>query len=105
MRALKPIPYELNPWSEQQVLYRCPSCFCDMRILGREQNYCYKCGQKLDWSGCAEHVSQSTVAKYKDLEKIERLGEISFEEMKVRRIELLIRAAQFNKEDKKNESS
>ena len=105
MKALKPIPYELNPWSEQQVLYRCPSCFCDMRILGREQNYCYKCGQKLDWSGCAEHVSQSTVAKCKDLEKIERLGEISFEEMKVRRIELLIRAAQFNKEDKKNESS
>ena len=35
---------------EELELFRCPNCNEKLLIYKRSINYCYECGQKLDWS-------------------------------------------------------
>lgn len=35
---------------EELELFRCPKCNEKLLIYKRSINYCYECGQKLDWS-------------------------------------------------------
>lgn len=45
----KPILRIENAWNEAQIpIYECCSCGCD-NISG-ELNYCFECGQAIDWS-------------------------------------------------------
>ena len=34
-------------WGEGTTVYRCPNC---NEFISRTYDYCYKCGQALDWS-------------------------------------------------------
>lgn len=34
-------------WCEGTTIYRCPCCG---EFISRTYDYCYKCGQKIDWS-------------------------------------------------------
>lgn len=48
---IKPIAVALSQWNSQtEILYACPRCGQDFRILGQNEQYCHKCGQKIDWS-------------------------------------------------------
>lgn len=50
-RSLKPVAFALSQWnSQKEILYMCPKCKTDFRILGNKELYCHHCGQKLDWS-------------------------------------------------------
>lgn len=55
-----------------------------MRLLGQNQNYCYKCGQKLDWEFCPTHVTEEVRNEYQEYECQFFNGLITIGEMEVR---------------------
>ena len=78
-----PIPYELSQWdSRTEIFYKCPKCGCDMRLLGKRQNYCYECGLKLDWEFCIQYVTEEIKEMYWNAEKSFYNNEIDFKKMK-----------------------
>lgn len=78
-----PIPYQLSQWNGRtEVFYKCPTCGCDMRLLGSRQNYCYDCGQKLDWEFCIRYVTEEVKGMYWGAEESYYKGGITYEEMK-----------------------
>jgi hypothetical protein len=78
MKGELPIPCELSKWDNKTVLYICPKCAESLRYFGRKQNYCHKCGEKLDWQYAPEQASEETVKKYFDNEKCYMEGKIKF---------------------------
>jgi hypothetical protein len=83
MKDKVPIPYQLSQWgSGTEVFYKCPKCGCDMRLLGRRQNYCYECGQKLDWKFCIQYVTEEIKEQYCGAEISYFKGKITYEEKK-----------------------
>lgn len=78
-----PIPYALSQWdSRTEVFYQCPKCGCRMKLLGRRQNYCYECGQELDWEFCIQYVTDKIKEKYWGAEIDYHRQKISYKEMK-----------------------
>ena len=52
MEKLKPIPFTLSQWgSGTEILYKCPKCGQEFRILGNHEKYCHNCGQGIEWEG------------------------------------------------------
>ena len=52
----KPIPHKVDVenvkignvlWGKNTTVYRCPCCD---ELISRVYDYCYKCGQAIDWS-------------------------------------------------------
>ena len=54
----KPTPHKVEPieapikignanWGKGTTIYKCPNC---NEFISRTYDYCYKCGQALDWS-------------------------------------------------------
>jgi len=67
MRGKKPIPFQLAMWYESsEMLYKCPKCGCDLRILGDLENHCHGCGVKLDWSDSPRDCSDEFRVKYEE---------------------------------------
>lgn len=40
-------------WGKGTIVYRCPVCETYMTML---HDYCYKCGQRIDWSGAGDQT-------------------------------------------------
>ena len=40
-------------WGKGTIVYRCPAC---ETYMSRVHDYCYKCGQKIDWSGAGDQT-------------------------------------------------
>lgn len=40
-------------WRKGTTVYRCPAC---ETYMSRVHDYCYKCGQKIDWSGAGDQT-------------------------------------------------
>lgn len=50
-KALKPMASRVSQWnSQREIIYHCPVCSTSFAILGRQEQFCHGCGQKLDWS-------------------------------------------------------
>ena len=65
VKKLVPVPYQLSMWdSMTEIFYECHKCKCDMRLLGRHQNYCYKCGQALNWDNLPTNLIQQDAKEY-----------------------------------------
>ena len=102
MKAKIPIPYQLSQWdSKTEVFYKCPQCGCDMRLLGNRQNYCYDCGQKLDWKFCIRYVTEDVKCMYLGAEKFYFEGCITYEEMKQKQTEIMFEVYRFANKKKK----
>jgi predicted amidophosphoribosyltransferase len=78
MKGSVPIPCDLNERDGKTLYYLCPRCAGSLRLLGRKQNYCYECGEKLNWEYSPEHASDETAQKYWDIEKSWKCGEIRY---------------------------
>lgn len=78
-----PIPYALSQWdSRTEVLYKCPKCGCNMALLGSIQNFCYNCGQELDWEFCIRHVTDKIKEEYWGAEIAYHRQKISYNGLK-----------------------
>ena len=101
-----PIPYELSQWdSRTEVFYKCPECGCDMRLLGRRQNYCYKCGLKLDWEFCIQYVTEEIKEKYWSAETTFYNNEIDINEMKQVQNNIMFEVYEFACERRREETN
>lgn len=40
-------------WGKGTIVYRCPAC---ETYMSRLHDYCYKCGQRIDWSGAGDQT-------------------------------------------------
>lgn len=64
----RPVPFELSLWGNgQEIIYKCPSCGMDFRILSDHEKYCHNCGLKLDWTNSPRYCSNEFKEKYHDL--------------------------------------
>ena len=87
-----PVPYSLSQWnSGTEILYMCPTCGCDLRMLGNIQNYCYKCGQKFDWRELPKYCSEEFKAEYRSIENKYANNEIAYEEMTAQQKEMFFK--------------
>lgn len=55
MKAIKPIADDLD---ETEVLYECPVCGCGFHVLGTLAQFCFRCGQQIDWEGVMLEVPE-----------------------------------------------
>lgn len=61
----KPIAHSLSPWgSRTEILYMCPACGCDFRILGNRNHFCFNCGQEIQWQDVGLCVTEKTANEY-----------------------------------------
>ena len=78
-----PIPYTLSQWGDRtEVLYKCPKCGQDFRLLGDKQNYCFNCGIKLDWRFTLKRVTKELSDLYYGYEERYYKGETSLSKCK-----------------------
>lgn len=42
-------------WGKGTTVYRCPAC---ETYMSRVHDYCYKCGQRIDWSGAGDQTKK-----------------------------------------------
>lgn len=64
----KPVPYRLSQFGScREVLYKCPKCGADFRILADQENYCHNCGIKLDWTTSKRVCSEEFKEQYDKL--------------------------------------
>lgn len=62
--AKRPIANAIGEWSSNTAIYQCPTCGQSFRFHGKQCNYCFGCGQKLDWAGVITEVSFAQVKTY-----------------------------------------
>ena len=78
-----PLPYDLSQDGKRtEVLYICPVCRVDLRLLGNKQNYCFRCGQRLDWEFCLKEVTESISNIYWGYGDEYYSGKCGYDEMK-----------------------
>lgn len=68
METVKPKPCDISVYKENyEIIYECPMCECSLRLLGRRQNYCYKCGTKFDWNNFTDYLTKEQSNKYDNI--------------------------------------
>jgi len=69
-----PVAIDISSWSDcREIIYACPKCGQGFRILGREENFCHKCGAKMLWNNAKEKTDQPFthgLDNYKALQKL-----------------------------------
>lgn len=60
-----PIPYRISDWNTgDEILYRCPQCACDFRILSNQEYYCHNCGLKINWDNVPIYLTPEQLIEY-----------------------------------------
>lgn len=61
---IKPKAHSISSWdSRKEILYACPKCNADFRILGQRIKYCFNCGVKINWD-VLTYLSESIDSLY-----------------------------------------
>lgn len=64
-RSEHPIPYRISDWNNgDEILYRCPQCACDFRILSDQEHYCHNCGLKINWDNVPRYLTPEQLIEY-----------------------------------------
>ena len=65
IKSMRPIPYQLSQYgSGTEILYKCANCGADFRILGRQHDFCHKCGTKQNWEISPQYCSPEFKEEY-----------------------------------------
>lgn len=68
MKSNYPIPHRISNWNNgDEILYKCPKCGCDFRILSNQEHYCHNCGVKLNWSNALMYLTTEQLMEYKKI--------------------------------------
>lgn len=67
---MRPEAYDIQGWVSREVLYRCPKCHADFRMLGSKEKFCHNCGEKMDWDGLNRYLSEPVENRKKKLQEI-----------------------------------
>lgn len=101
LRGEIPLPYTLSQWERgKEVFYKCPKCGCDLRLLGNRQNYCFDCGQKLDWESTIKEVSQEFKNTYEKLYEDYYRGKIDYKDLELKKTQMMLDLYKTIKEEK-----
>ena len=57
---MKPLAERVGSYSyRRDIIYRCFKCDTNFAMLGDKINYCYHCGEKVDWDGVVTRLEKS----------------------------------------------
>ena len=57
---MKPLAERIGSYEfRRNIVYRCFKCDTSFELLGDNINYCYRCGEKVDWNGIQTRLDDS----------------------------------------------